>query len=328
MLEAILSILPIFALIAAGYLFGHFYAEKLEAYRYFNRYLLYLGLPSLFFISFARAPFESLFDLPFIALLLGSQLMVMSLTMFFASNFFSTPFGERTIHIMNGTFSNFLLIGIPLMNIAFSEQGLLTGLVYSVITSLLVIPLVNGMLFYDRTMRLALDDKPFRPLLTGIVENIKNPILLSSIIAIILSYYQINLPTPISKTFELLSNTTQPIGLFAVGLFTAELRICKNTSELKRVFSLIPIESWWVVIVKLIIFPLITWFIVTLIVPIDPLYQATMVIMATIPSSNYVFGVAEKYNIRIETTKLEIFLSTMFSVIPIAVVLAYYLSET
>ncbi len=327
MLDAILSIIPIFALIIAGYIFGHNFQEKLQAYKYFNNYLIWLGIPSMVFYYLARAPFETLFDLPFIAVMIGCQLLIMSFTMFFASNFFSTPFGERSLHVMNANFSNFLLIGIPLMAVTFSEQGLLSAIVYAVVVSLLVIPLVNGMLYYDRILRMALDKKFFKPLFIGLLENFKNPIIFTFTLAIILSYFEIILPTPVSKTFELFSNTTQPIGLFTVGLFTAEMKVTHNWKDFKKLLKKIPFESWWVVTVKLFFYPIITWFVVTLLVPLDPLYQATMVIMAAIPSSNYVYYMAEKYNIRKNDTKLEIFLTTIFSLLPLTIVVSYYLYE-
>ena len=60
-------VLPIFGIIASGYLAGRFRLLGDTTSDALNRFVYFVALPALFFVSLARVPLRQSFDFPFLA---------------------------------------------------------------------------------------------------------------------------------------------------------------------------------------------------------------------------------------------------------------------
>ncbi len=84
-------------------------------------------------------------------------------------------------------------------------------------------------------------------------------------------------------------------------------------------------EVGWITILKLLIHPAVTWVLAGLVLDMPPLWVASAVIMASLPTAALVFVLADKYQIFLERAAASIVVTTVVSVISVSVILAYYL---
>jgi predicted permease len=104
------------------------------------------------------------------------------------------------------------------------------------------------------------------------------------------------------------------MGLFLVGQKPVSAR--KETIEIS-----------WVVFVKLIIHPLVTWWMATYLLVMEPIYVASAVIMASLPTGGLTFLVAEKYGVYVRRSAAIILVTTVVSVITVSFVVAQYVDD-
>lgn len=111
--------------------------------------------------------------------------------------------------IQNSFRSNFILFGIPLtQNIMGSTVSGLAGLMTA-----LVIPLFNIL----SVIVLAFYYKEKVSFLKTILQILKNPLIIASLIAILLKYFELRIPGLLVDTLYPLGKIATPMALFALG---------------------------------------------------------------------------------------------------------------
>jgi predicted permease len=299
-------ILPLFGIMLAGFLTGRFKLLLEGSSAILSRFVFIVSLPALIFVSLARVPVTDFFNWPFLAALGGGMLIVFCLGLLVARLFFADTLTAHGLHALTAMYSSTGYIGLPVVLLVFGDIALVPGLIGAVITGALFLPL--GII-------LAEIDKGHdggRIVLTPLLGVLRNPILLATAAGLIASAVDFTIPMPAVTFFELLGGAFIPCALFAAGLFIADCSI-KGES----------LEIGWLVFAKLLLHPLITWWLAYRVFELEGILPAIAVIQAALPSGVPVFVLAQQYKTFETRSSTVIVVSTALSVLTLSGLLLF-----
>jgi len=301
--------LPVFAIMAAGYLCGRLRVLGPDGTVALNGFVFYMALPALFLVSMANAPVSEIFNGPYLASIIGGQLALFGVAIIIATFVFPGRLGELGQHGLSSIFSNTGYMGIPLLITAFGEMGAMPAIIATVINGALIMAFGIAILELDRSENSHI---------LGIAKDVafgvlKSPLVIAALLGISISALGLSLPTPVETFLNLAGAAAAPAALFAMGLFLVGQSLKADIKEVG-----------WVVFLKLIIHPLITWWLATMVLNLSPLYAASAVIMAALPTGGLIFILSERYNVYKERAAGIILISTVLSIVTISALLSYY----
>lgn len=303
-MSAILNVVfPIFGIMLAGYLFGRFRLLGDANSEALNRFVYYGALPALIFVALARVGTGDPIDWSFFAAFGLSIAISFALTIAVALFAFPNRLGALTLHGLGAIFSNTGYMGIPLLITAFGDAGRLPAIVGTIITVLLVMPIGIVLIELDQ-------GRGARPLtilrhVTGAVA--RNPLVLAAVAGMLVSVAGWTLPRPIATFCDILGAAAGPCALFAIGLFMVGRSLRSGLGEVG-----------WMVVVKLAIQPAIAWWLAYKVFTMPPVWAASAVILAALPTGALVFVLAQQYNLYVQRTTSVILLSTVISVVTLS----------
>ena len=296
-------VLPVFAIMLAGYLAGRFGLLGEASSEALNRFVYYGALPALFVVSMSRVEIGEAFNLPFLAAFGGGLLATFLLGVLVAAVVFPNRLGALGLHGLAAIFSNTGYIGIPLLTTAYGATGQLPAIVGTVLTGAVVMPIGVAIIELDLS-------RGRGPLI--ILRNValgvgKSPLVISAALGLLLSGLGIPLPTFLATFCEIMGAAAGPCALFAIGLFLVG-----------RSFSAGLGEVGWLVLLKLVVQPAITWWIAYGLLDMDPSWAAAAVILAALPTGVLVFVMAQQYDIYVQRATAAIMISTIVSVVTLS----------
>ena len=309
-MSAIIEVaLPVFAIIMAGYLCGTFRLLGENAATVLNGFVYYVSMPALFVVAIGGSTVLDGTHGAFLAVVVGGQLAVFGLALLAATILFPGSLGAHSQHALSATLTNSAYIGIPLMQLAYGEQGALLAILASI---------ANGVVFMSiGTVLLEVSSssgqQPVRIVRQVAFGVFKSPLVLGAIAGLVVLVTGIELPTPAQSFFDLLAGTAGPCALFAIGLFLVGKRIVRGASEVA-----------WVSFMKLIMLPLVTWVIILFVVPLGPLETAVAVILAALPTGSLVFVLGERYGEFLTRSVAAVLITTILSFITVSGLLSFF----
>lgn len=308
-MEAIINIvLPVFGIMFAGTLSGHFGLLGNASSEALNRFVYFISLPALFFISLARVELESVFDLPFIAAYCGGILVTFLLAMATAKWVFGLRLDAMALNGMSAIFSNTGYLGLPLLLLLFGEAGVLPAVITTVINGALIMGLIALML------ELAVHRSGGMLVALGraFIGVFRSPLLLSAMAGLAFAGVDLPVPMPLQTFCDILGAAAGPAALFAIGLFLVGSSAKQGLLEVS-----------WLVLLKLVVQPAVTWFLAFQVFVLDPVWAAGAVIQAALPTGALVFILAQQYDIYIQRSTAVIMFSTVISVFTLSMLLLY-----
>jgi predicted permease len=308
MLSTLSVVLPIFALIFAGWLVRRAGVLGSSATTELSRFVVYLALPALLFDIVAHAQWSDIWQPGFVgAFGLGSAL-VFALTLALRLRR-SRPLADAAIDGLNAAYANAGFVGFPLALVALGPEAMGPTLVASILTvcvlfGIAVILIEVSLEAETRPMQLGL--KVGRSLL-------RNPLLVAPALGTLVPLLGLTLPAPAESFLTLLGGAASPCALVALGLFLAEEREAAMPDH----------ESTALLVgFKLILQPAVTWVLATAVFGLSPLLTHTAVLLAALPTGTGPFMLAELYRRDGSLTSSVVLVSTLISVLTISGYLA------
>jgi len=300
-------VLPVFAIILSGYLAGHFKILGPDSAEALNRFVFYFALPPLLFLSTARVDVAEILRWPFLTAYVAGSLGTGAIAIAGARYLFGLRDPAAVVlHGLTAVFANTGYLGIPLFLAAFGEARLLPAVVATVATNVLLIGIaiavVEGVRDTGRS-RLAAG-------LRGLGAAAMSPIFLAPAAGITVSMIGFDLPGPVARFAELLGATAGPGALFALGLSLVGRSLAEQMGELS-----------WLVALKLLVHPLLTWVLVTYVVEVEPFWAQSAVLLAAMPSGALVYVLAQQYGIYVQRSSAAILVTTILSVLTLSFLL-------
>jgi len=307
-MQAIVTvILPVFGIMLAGTLAGRFRLLGDNSSEALNSFVYYVALPALFFVSLARVPVGEVFNGPFLAAFGGGLLGTFAIALLVGVFVFPTRLAALGLHGLCAVFSNTGYLGIPLLLIIFGEFGSLPGIISTVIMGTVVMGL--GIILIE--IDLSQGHGPLK-ILANVARGVgKSPLILSAGVGLLFSALGVPMPVPLATFGDILGAAASPAALFAIGLFLAGQSMTSKLGEIG-----------WLIILKLIVQPAITWWLAFGVMSMDPTWAAAAVIQAALPTGALVFVLAQQYGIFVQQATATIMASTVVSVITLSLLFA------
>ena len=306
-MQAVVEIvLPVFGLVLAGWALAQTSVLSKEGVRGLSNFVFFIAIPALLFRTMARGVIPENVDWGIILSYFGGSLLLFAATLPFGRLAFRLRVDEAAVLAMGATFSNTVMLGVPLVLAAFGEQGLLPIMMIVAFHSTTLISLATIVVEASRGRR----GGRIRMVWTTLKALAQNPVLVAMAVGLTWGAAGLPIPKPIDRFTQLLGGAAAPCALFALGATLAGYRIAGSLSE-----------SLTMVALKLVAHPLVVWLLATRVFTMDPMWAAIATITAALPIGANVFVLAQKYDIYVQRSTSATLISTALGVITLALLL-------
>ncbi|MEM5388471.1 AEC family transporter [Paraburkholderia phymatum] len=311
MLSTLEILLPVFALIFAGFfcrrrnLLGPAAASEL------NRFVVWLALPALLFDTMAHSTWRQLDQPAFIATfsIACAGVFVVVLIARLASG---RHLADASVDAIAASYPNTGYIGFPLGLLAFGKASLTPTTIATILVACvlfaLAIVLIEAGLQTERT--------PHKLGAKVLWRLVKNPLIASPIVGVLVASAGVSLPQSAETFLKLLSGAASPCALVSLGLFLAEKRPTAEGSSGSA-------TSLVLTAIKLIAQPALAWWIAARVFSLPAPIVDMAVLLAALPTGTGPYMLAEFYRREAHITSQTILLSTLGSLVSLSLLLFY-----
>jgi predicted permease len=298
------AVLPVFGLVACGYLAGRFRIVTQASSQALNQFVYAFALPAMLFVAVYRGSLEEILSGAFLLAVIGATVAT-ALAGFFLSYFLNgTNAAESTMRALNASFANTGYLGIPLVTVAYGERAALPAALATVAT--------NFVSFALAIVCLELFVNPHRGGVRRALQGVvMSPLIWPIVLAVLLVFLELKIPLPVERFATLLAAAAGPCALFAIGLFVSQLSIRAGAAA-----------SWQTTVLKLALHPLLMAALVFWILPVDPFWAKIAVVCASLPLGATAFVLAQRYRLLEAETSTGAVVSTAASLLTVSLVMA------
>ena len=308
MISTLSVVLPIFAVIFAGWLVRRLDLLGPSATGEINRYVVYLALPALLFDVIAHASGGEIWQPGFIAAFGLAAFVCFALTVAVRLRQ-QSPLADAAVDGLNGAYANTGYMGFPLALAAFGKAALAPVLIATILTVCLIFAVAIVLI----EIGLQKEKDRLTLVLRVAAALARNPLLVVPALAAMLRLAGFSLPLPVDSFVKLLGQSAPPCALVALGLFLAESRT-PGESRVTMTAVLVGI--------KLLLQPLLTWMLAVFVFHLPAFQAQVATLIAALPTGTGSFMLAEFYKREAATTSRVILVSTLLSIATVSLYLA------
>ncbi len=219
-------------------------------------------------------------------------------------------FSQQVINAFSSSFSNTILLGIPIILLTFGDRAVLPLFIIIGTHGIIMVPLFTIMLEMGKSGR--------APIKTVIVRTsyglFTNPLIIGLLSGLACNLFEITLWKPLDEMAKLLANSVTSCALFALGATLASFR--KNIP-----WQEVPM----IVILKTVLHPVVVWGLATLVFRVkEVIWIQVLVLLAAQPTGVNPFLFASRYNVGQLVSSGAAFISTIFSIFTLSALLAFF----
>ncbi len=308
---------PIVALIAVGYGAARFRVIDPDGVRSLSDVTFMLFLPALLFGAMARTDFEH------IALAAPGAYFSAALTLFFTvfavQRWRGYTNDNSALHGLAAVLSNNVMLGIPLVRLAFGEQGLAILLTIIAMHALILLTVATLVIEFGRAMATAPDapQRPARARLLGALRPalrgaVMHPVVLPILAGVAWSLLHWSLPAPLDVALKLMAAAAAPLCLVLLGASLAQHGISAGWSGVIGVSAL-----------KIMVHPLLVYSVGRWVFGLDQLTLAVTTITAGLPIGANVYLMAQRYRVALPVVSGGVSLSTVVCALTLPLLLTW-----
>lgn len=304
MLDIFLQTLPFFALIGLGYGAGRTGFFTPEATAYLTKFVFYFALSAMLFRFSANLSLAEILDWAFVSAYLWGTLFVYLIATGVAL-LRKRGIEEAAVEAQCAVIGNVGFLGIPMLILLLGEQAIgpvmLVLAVDLIVFGSLIVILITG----SRDGRMS-----FGVLRTVGLGLLKNPMIVSITLGLIVSGLNLPLPKPANEFLSILGAAATPGALFAIGASLA-------TKSAEKIAV-----AGWLSFAKLVLHPAAVAFAALVMIPVDPYAAGVMIAAAALPVAGNVYILAQHYGVAPTRVSASILISTALSVVTVSLVIA------
>jgi malonate transporter len=303
MLATLSVVIPIFGLVLAGFLCRRAGVLGETATTELNRFVVWLGLPALFFDVTSSANWDDLYHPGYTAVLLIASLLVFFCIM---------PFRVRTrglasgsIEALNGSYPNSGYMGYPLGLLVFGPESYPLVTISAIITVCIFFGL--ALVFVEIGIR---EDRRFWPMFrTVALSLLKNPLFVAPVLGVAYAASGLPMPSGPAAFLDLLGGAASPCALVALGTFMADNR---NTEKAETSGLALLTAA------KLFAVPFVAFILAYFVFDLPKATADLAILLAALPTGTGPFMLAQYYGHAAAITARTILYSTLGSVVTIS----------
>jgi len=303
MLSTVTVVLPVFAIILAG-----FVARKVgflgpNAALDLNRYVVYLALPALLFEVMAGADWSDHDLMEFVGIFVLSSGVIYALTV--ALCFLdSRNLADASIDGLGTSYSNMGYVGFPLCLVVLGKDSLPAVTLAGVVTTVALFAIGIVLIEVGR------QSQPRRRAIVWTVSGslVRNPLVIWPVLGGLWGAVSVPMPASFATFLSLLGASAAPCALVSLGLFFAD----GSKESSGRIWSKAALLS----VGKLLVHPALTFGLVMLF-GLPPFLAGIAVLLAALPTGTGPFMLAELYGRETLSSSSVVLLSTVVSIVTI-----------
>lgn len=270
------ALAPVFGLILLGMFLGRIDVLGDRAFQVLNSFVIAVTLPVLTFRTLAKTDANDLMMPVMTAVVVGGALAVYGLG-YAIERLYGRSTAEANVAGLAASYSNAGFVGLPIALLAFGPASLAPVAVTMALYSAIVFSI--GVLLSELS---AHGDGGLTAGLRRAARAVtRSPLIVLSVMGMGWSLIGLPLSGPLDTFLSTLAGATAPCALVAIGLFMALPRRGAAPALVIRV-----------VLLKLVAHPLATAMLLLILPPVSPLWGATAVLMAAMPSGASTFVLA------------------------------------
>lgn len=308
------SLLPVVLLIAAGFVAGKRGWISAGSVKDLSNLVFFLLSPALLFRAMSAVHVEQLSLRPVAVYFIAAGLI-------FAGTLVLRGFNSRTaVLALANTYSNTVMIGIPLIGLAYGPEGMVTLLTLVSLHSLVILTTATVVLELAVSRDTSLAAKRdgvqvlARPMLATVLTAVRNavlhPVPIPIIVGLLFAQTGWVLPEVIDKPVQLLGQAFGPLALVMVGITLAHTAVGQHLRG-----ALVQ------ALVKNLLHPVLVvalgWAL-----GLTGLPLTVMVVAASLPIGANVFLFSQRYKVAEELVTASVAVSTALALVTVSVVMA------
>jgi predicted permease len=205
-------ILPVFALIAIGWSARRLRLVEPSALRGLRDLVFFLAMPALLFSAIETAPPIDFVNVT--SVYFAAALCVFAFA-FGVGHLLRLPLARAAMLALNSSYGNTVLMGVPIIVAALGKDALAPLLAIVALHSAILLPLAGVLVEMD-----VVGSQRRRPLVilaATLARTLRNPIIMSILIASLWRVSGVPVPDPLSELLRLLGAAATPLALICLG---------------------------------------------------------------------------------------------------------------
>lgn len=303
MLAIINVILPVFALMATGYLAVKFRLFPAEGVRGLVQFVNNFATPCLLFHAMATSDFSTTFNWSVIGPFYVGAVTSFVLGAVIARKLFANKIDEGIASGFSAMFTNTVLIGIPIMQRAYGQPALATA--FSIIAFHASVLITVGMVTMEVVRR---DGASLGKTLAKAVMRVAiNPLMWGIAAGVLFNLMGWTLIEPADAFVSMMAAAVTPAALFGLGGALNEYRLRDSWAQ-----------SLTMSLFKLLLQPIIAYLLMHYVLHVPHEYARYGVLLAAMPSGINAFVFATYYNRGVNVATNTILITTVLSIVTLS----------
>ncbi len=299
-LEVLGITLPIFAVIAVGYLIRRKKIIGDAGVQALNKIAYNIGLPALILVSIAQYDLSEIFNAPILGVIYSAYLVFVGL-IFLGIHFSKQSDRIKGAFMVSSFRCNMAFIGFPIIIAAYSSLALAkASLVVAFLTPLNITLTVLLFKIYNRKQEGIRLGRMLRDLAL-------DPLILAAVAGIILSYVNFDMPHALYRVLDIFSSMVVGLALLAIG---ASFRFFHVKSNIK-ILAVISAA-------KLLVMPAVAFLMAEYVFKIDIMDRNVVVLLFSMPLAVAAYIMAKQYRSDADLVSSALIITTIISCLSIS----------
>ncbi len=302
MLQVFNVVIPVFAILAVGYLAVRFRLYPAEGVKGLVAFVNNFATPCLLFEAMLTSDFSTTFNPAIIVPFYVGSLTSLVCGTIIAMRWFKTRPGEAVSSGFSAMFTNTVLIGIPIVQRGYGDAALPTA--FSIIAFHAPMLITIGMLAMELMRR---DGAPLhRALGAAAVRIVQNPLLWGVALGLIGNHFEWVPPSAADAFLNMMAAAVVPAALFGLGGALNEYRVSESWLQ-ASVMS----------VFKLIIHPLIAYVLMIHVLHVPLEVARYGIVLAAMPAGINAYVFATYYERGVNVATNTVLISTVASILTV-----------
>ena len=206
-------IVPIFSLLALGYLSVKSQLLNKEQIHAIGAFVIKISLPALFFQALASKDFHEIWFAEYFYVYTAVTFFLFLCSFGLMRKYYAQSLGHSAILSLGAGMSNTGLIGVAVLSLLLGQKAMTYTSLVVIIESVLLIPLVLVLIALDTQQQTNI---------WGVIRNtfftlLKNPLFMGVMLGIACAIFKVHIPVYIDQILKLIGQCASPLALFAIG---------------------------------------------------------------------------------------------------------------
>ena len=310
MLPVLSVVVPVFALILAGFIAGKTGKLGPNASAEINRFVVWLALPAQLFTFTANSDWQTLWQPGFIiAFSAGCFAVYIALLLY--RWYHTRDWVAASFTGLSGSYANTGYMGIPLCLLALGDSGLAPAVIATLVVVCGLFGLAIVFIEFGKQAH-----KPWYEIIAIVLGSlVKNPLLVAPIAGAAWSASGLQMVEPAQQFLSFLAAAASPCALVSIGLFLMQ----KSDGKVSGVWSL--------TFIKLIVQPGVAWLVAGPILGLPLFWVQAAVLMSALPTGTGPFMLAQYYQADGSAISRIVLQTTLGSIVTLSMII-WWINQT